>query len=74
MSFYDDITGYAMDQEKAIAARKREMDFFSKININTKVPRQEAQNGEHKIITTRWPDVNKGDTTNLDYRARLVGR
>ena len=74
VSFYDDITGYAMDQEKAIAARKLEMDFFRKMNVYTKVPRREAQDGGHKIITTRWLDVNKGDATNPDYRARLVGR
>ena len=27
-----------------------------------------------KIIGVRWVDVNKGDTTEPDYRSRLVGR
>ena len=50
------------------------MDFFKKMKVYTKVPRHEALQGGHKIISTRWLDVNKGDLTNLDYRSRLVGR
>ena len=74
VNFYDDITGHVMDQKRAVAARKLEMDFFKQMMVYTKVPRKEAQDGGHKVITTRWLDVNKGDAENPDYRARLVGR
>ena len=61
-----------MNQEIAIAARKLEMEFFKKMNVYTKVPRQEALANEHKISRTRWLDVSKGDQAKPDYRARLV--
>ena len=71
--FYDGITNHVMDQERAIAARRLEMDFFKKLMVYTKVQRKEAPDGGHKVISTRWLDVNKGDAVNPDYRARLVG-
>ena len=74
VNFYDDIIGHVMDQKRAVAARKLEMDFFKQMMVYTKVPRKEAQDGGHKVIITRWLDVNKGDAENPDYRARLVGR
>ena len=58
----------------AIQARKLEMDFFRKMKVYMKVPRQEAIDAGCDIITTRWLDVNKGDNDNVNYRARLVGR
>ena len=36
------------------------------------VPREMAYG--HKIIRTRWIDVNKGGSISLDYRSRLVGK
>ena len=72
--FYDDITGYGLEQERAVEARKLEMEFFRKMQVYTKVPRSEALRKGHKIISTRWLDVNKGDSNHPDYRSRLVGK
>ena len=72
--FYDDLTGHILDQVKAVASRPLEFDFFKKMKVYTKLPRHEALQGGHKIISTCWLDVNKCDLTNLDYRSRLVGR
>ena len=74
VEFYDDVSGHMLDQKRAIASRKLEMEFFKKMNVYTKVPREEALQGGHKIISTRWLDVNKGDHEKPDYRSRLVGR
>ena len=72
--FFDDLTGHKLEKERAIAARKLEIEFFRKMGVYTKVPRGEAVGGGHKIISTRWLDVNKGDEARPDYRSRLVGR
>ena len=51
--FYEDVMGQILDQAKAIASRRLEMDFFKKMKVYTKVPRHEALQGGHKIISTR---------------------
>ena len=70
LEFMDDVTGAPLDKSRAIKARKLEMDFFRRMGVYTKVPREKYM----KVITTRWLDVNKGDEASPDYRARLVGR
>ena len=72
--FFDDLTGKELERNLAIEARKLEMAFFRKMKVYKKVPRWKAQNANCKVITTKWIDVNKGDNTNPNYRARLVGR
>lgn len=72
--FYDDISGEYFDKKRAIDARELEIDFFRRMKVYSKVPREEAKSIKAKVITTRWLDVNKGDKDNLDYRSRLVGR
>lgn len=72
--FYDDIYGKLLERDRAIAARKLEMDFFKRMQVHSKVDRNVAKQIGAKIITTRWIDTNKGDDKNPDYRARLVGR
>ena len=42
------------------------------MKVYEKVPRSQAAG--HKVITTRWLDVDKGDEERPNYRARLVGR
>ena len=39
-----------------------------------KVPRNVAKKMGCKVITTKWVDTNKGDTSRPNYRSRLVGR
>ena len=70
MEFVDDVTGEPLDKEEATAARRLEMEFFKQKGVYTKVKRQAWM----KVISTKWLDVNKGDSTNRNYRARLVGR
>ena len=56
----------------ATLARKTEIEYFGKMKVYKKVPRWKAAG--HKIISTKWLDVNKGDREAPNYRARLVGR
>ena len=50
------------------------MQFVKLKGVYSKVPRQEALNGGHKVIGARWLDINKGDDREPNYRARLVGK
>ena len=70
--FFDDVHGKWLDKDRAIDARRLQLEFFRKIGVYTKVPRSIA--GESKVITTRWVDADKGHAENPNYRARLVGR
>ena len=68
----DDITGRALDADAVKAARALEMEYFQKLKVYTKVPR-EISKGK-KVIKTRWIDINKGDEASPDLRSRLVGK
>ena len=55
--------------------RKEEMVYFKKMGVYKKVPTRvclEATGREP--IGVRWVDINKGDTTNPNYRSRLVAK
>ena len=54
-------------------ARKLEMEFFLKMGVYKKVARDVAKKMGCKVITTKWVDTNKGDTSRPNYRSRLVG-
>ena len=69
-SFMDDVHGGELDKAMAIKARRVEIDYFKRMGVYTKVQRHSGM----KIISTKWIDTNKGDTTDPNYRARLVGR
>ena len=68
--FIDDVTGQHLDKAEAVAARKKEIQFFKQRGVYTKVQWEDWM----KVITTKWLDINKGDEENKNYRARLVGR
>ena len=68
--FVDDMSGTELNKEDAVEARRKELEFFKKLGVYTKVKKEEGM----KIISTKWLDVNKGDDKNKNYRARLVGR
>ena len=73
--FYDDMHEFKkMDREEVIRARRTEMQFFKKMGVYIKVPRETARRHGCKIITTKWLDTNKGDNDNPNYRSRMVGR
>ena len=55
-------------------ARELESQFFRKLGVYTKVPRDHARRDGCKVITTKWIDVNKGDEATPNVRSRLVGR
>ena len=67
--FYDDISGVKLDHRLAVEARKKEIDFFKARRVYTKRAREPWM----KVIRTKWLDVNKGDETNPNIWARLVG-
>ena len=72
---WDDVNeGNFLDFDKVIAARQLEMQYFDKINVYERVPREEMLQSGGKIIDTRWIDTNKADEANPEYRSRLVGR
>ena len=70
MEFVDDVSGEPLERGEAIKARRLEMDYFRQKGVYTKVVRRSCM----KVISTKWLDVNKGDSVNKNYRARLVGR
>ena len=70
--FVDDISMKPLDKARAIDARRLEIEFFRKMKVYEKVPISQAAG--HKVIITRWLDVDKGDEERPNYRARLVGR
>lgn len=70
----DDVSGVELDPNMVLEARKKEMEYFRKLNVYSHVPRSELGKTQGKLIKTRWIDVNKADTTNPDYRSRLVGK
>ncbi len=70
LEFIDDISGSPLVKELAVEARRREIEFFKRMGVYTKVKRERWM----KVISTKWIDQNKGDSQHPDYRARLVGR
>ena len=47
------------------------MELFKKMRVYKKVPRDVAKKMGCKVITTKWVDTNKGDTSRPNYRSRL---
>ena len=75
MEFWDDVNDWnPLNWELAVKARKLEMKLFEKMGVYKKVPRDVAKKMGCKVITTKWVDTNKGDTSRPNYRSRLIGR
>ena len=73
--YRDDLTGQILKDELVVAARIKELEYFTRKGVWVKVPRQRARQATgHPPITVRWVDVNKGDEMNPNYRSRLVAR
>ena len=70
----DDVSGAELLPEQVVQARKDEMSYFHKLGVYEIVPRSQQRITGGKVVSTRWIDVNKGDSLNPNYRSRLVGR
>lgn len=70
---YDDLAGEQLEEDRAIAARKLEMDLFNIIEVYSKVLRSMAIKMGAAIIAARWVDASSGDTDDPDYRSRSAG-
>ena len=71
---WDDVTNVQLNVDDVKAARALEMQYFEKLGVYDRVDRSEIARTGGKLIGTRWVDVNKGDSVNVDCRSRLVGR
>ena len=72
---YDDLTGDELDPTMMKKARKEEIAYFKKMGVYDKVDIEECYKVTGKApIAVRWVDVNKGDSTNPNYRSRLVAK
>jgi hypothetical protein len=68
---WDEITGRALDLEKVIKGRLKELQKFEERKVYVHVPRQEAYNdAAGKFVKTRWVQTVKGD----EVRCRLVAQ
>ena len=75
MEAYDDVSGAQLDPKQVQRARQEEIDYVRKMKLYEKVPIAECRRKIGKSpISVRWIDINKGDTTNPNYRSRLVAR
>ena len=73
--YYDDVTGGRLCDREAAEARKKEIEYFRKMQVYVKVPKDECWQKTGKApIKTRWIDINKGDERIRNYRSRLVGK
>ena len=55
VDFFDDVTGKALDHDRAVEARRLEIEFFRKMKVYTKCRREECWKATGKEpIKTRW--------------------
>ena len=71
---WDDVSNVPLNPDLVKKARQVEMDFFKKMHVYDRVPRESQKKTGGKVIEVRWVDVNKGDEEKTDYRSRLVGQ
>ena len=71
--YVDDVSGHALEKSGVEKARKEELDILDSMGWIDRVPKSELDYNT-KIISTRWVDVNKGDSTTPRYRSRFVAR
>ena len=58
MEFWDDVNDWKPHNwELAVQARKLEMEFFRKMGVYKKIPRDVAKKMRCKVITTKWVDT-----------------
>ena len=73
--FWNDVSGKQLDPDLVITARTEEIEETRRGNLYDKVDISECWDVAGKgPITTRWVDINKGDTVHPEYRSRIVAR
>ena len=70
---WDDVTIVELNAKDIRAARDFEMQYFERLRVYVRVDRSDIKLTGGKLIGTRWVDLNKGDSTSVDCRSRLVG-
>ena len=71
---WDDVTCGALDTQKVLKARIKELEYIREKGVWKKIRRQEAKARGIKVIGTRWIDINKGDDERPNYRSRFVAK
>ena len=71
---FDDLTGMALDRQKVMEARQKEIGYVNEKEVYVRVPRKLAMSRGWKVIKTRWIDINKDDDLQVVYRSRLVAK
>ena len=71
---WDDVSGQELDPKEVRRARTKEMGYVAEKEVWKVIPRAEAEQRGWRIISTRWVDINKGDTEKPKYRSRLVAK
>ena len=56
--YYDDVSGKKLVNEEAAKARRKEIEYFRKMQVYKNVQRAQV---DGKVISVRWADANKGD-------------
>ena len=69
------MSGKLLDPDLVITARAEEIEETRRGSLYEKVPISECWKESDKApITTRWVDINKGDSVHPEYRSRIVAR
>ena len=69
----DDQSGEPLEPKLVRAAREEEIRYFKERRVYEKVKVSECWEKTGKApIGVKWVDINKGDSTNPNYRSRLV--
>ena len=71
-SYVDDVLGGFLDPEMVRGGTCRRVGWIPQDAVYCRVP--VAEIGSHKIIKTRWVDINKGDEQSPEIRCRLVAK
>ena len=70
---WDSVSGKELDAIKVRKARREEIEFFRKHQVDYKVTKKQCWLRTGKgPVRVKWVDVNKGDEANPEYRSRLV--
>lgn len=69
---WDDVSGSSLPTELVREARRLEIEYIRKMGVYTKVHKSVAKG--KKVISLRWIDTNKMDSTNPMIRSRVVAR
>ena len=70
----DDLTGANLDPVRVAEAREEEREYVDGMNAYDRVPRSKIAEVNGKLVSTKWIEINKGDTDAPLYRSRLVVR